>query len=248
MHFWNDRAKYLQRAGTNDLIAKQLEIEAISNYICDGMKILEVGCGNGLTAVELARRYRVEILGIDFASEMIAAANEAARGTEMKGSLQFEVGEVRQLTKLSAKYDLIYTERVLINLPDWSSQRQAIMDITSLLAPHALYVMCENSEDGLQKINDLREMVGLYRVTPPWHNRYLRDSELRKMDIAGVTLEEVVHYSSTYYFLSRVVNAAVAANQNQEPVYDAYINQLALSLPPLGEFGQGRIWLWRKLI
>jgi ubiquinone/menaquinone biosynthesis C-methylase UbiE len=241
MDFWNDRAKYLQRAGTDDLIAKQLEIEAISNYICDGMKILEVGCGNGLTALELARRYRVEILGIDFASEMIAAANEAARATEMKGSLQFEVGDVRQLTKLSAKYDLIYAERVLINLPDWSTQRQAIMDITNLLAPNTFYVMCENSEDGLQKINDLREMVGLYRITPPWHNRYLRDSELREMDIAGVTLEKVVHYSSTYYFLSRVVNAAVAANQNQEPTYDAYINQLALRLPPLGEFGQGRI-------
>ena len=53
-------------------------------------------------------------------------------------------------------------------------------------------------------------------------------------------------YSSTYYFLSRVVNAAVAAEAGEDPDYDSFINRLALKLPPMGDMGQGKIWLWRR--
>ena len=60
-------------------------------------------------------------------------------------------------------------------------------------------------------------------------------------------LDGCVYYSSTYYFLSRVVNAWEAAQSGKDPDYDAPVNQLALKLPPIGDFGQGRLWLWRKV-
>jgi hypothetical protein len=108
--------------------------------------------------------------------------------------------------------------------------------------------MCENSQDGLDAVNILRARVGLPAISPPWHNRYLRDAELAVADLPGVELDEVRHYSSTYYFLSRVVNAALAAQEGREPEYEHPLNQLALQLPPIGEFGQGRLWLWRKTV
>jgi hypothetical protein len=43
-----------------------------------------------------------------------------------------------------------------------------------------------------------------------------------------------------------VANAWLAARENKDPDYEAPINQLALLLPPIGKFGQGRLWLWRK--
>ena len=84
--FWNGRAELGQLAGTRDVIAKQLEVDAISTYVRDGMRILEVGCGNGITAIVLARRHKVEILGIDFAAEMIAAVGSMLAG--LGGALQ----------------------------------------------------------------------------------------------------------------------------------------------------------------
>jgi ubiquinone/menaquinone biosynthesis C-methylase UbiE len=244
--FWNSRAGLGQWAGTRDVTAKQLEMEAIASYARNGMRILDLGCGNGITAIELARRYQVEVWGIDFAEEMVAAALELAKDDELKGSVRFQTGNVLNLDSPD-KFDLIYTERVLINLPDWPAQLQAMKNIVALLSDGGLYVMCENSQDGLDKVNELREKVGLTAVIPPWHNRYLRDSELKHVNLDNARLEDIIYYSSTYYFLSRVVNAWLASREGGEPDYDAPINQLALLLPSMGELGQGRIWLWRKL-
>jgi ubiquinone/menaquinone biosynthesis C-methylase UbiE len=245
--YWNSRAGFGVWAGTRDVIAKQLEVEAISTYLRDGMRILEVGCGNGITAIELARRHKVEILGIDFAKEMIAAANAMTAEHELKGSATFHVSDVQTLPSLNKEFDLIYSERVLINLPDWRAQKQAILNITQLLVRGGLYVMCENSQDGLDQINSLREGVGLPPIVSPWHNRYFRDSEINEITFPGIKLEGINYYSSTYYLLSRVVNAYMAAQEGKDPNYDAPINQLALRLPSVGDLGQGRIWLWRRV-
>lgn len=246
--YWDSRASLGELAGTRDIIAKQLEIEAIAKYVTDGLHILDVGCGNGITALELAQRYEVDITGIDFAEDMIIAAISSAlvKDKMLKGTVRFTTGDIRNLQFLDDKFDLIYTERTLVNLPDWKTQKQAIKYITDLLTEGGLYVMCENSQDGLDMINALRERVGLPIIKPPWHNRYLLDSEIGQLTIPGVTLRGIDCYSSTYYFLSRIVNAWLADREGKEPVYDALVNQLALQLPPIGELGQGRIWVWRK--
>ncbi len=244
--FWNSRAGLGQWAGTRDVLAKQLEMEVLAARARDGLRVLEIGCGNGITAIEIARRHAVKLQAFDFAEDMITAARGLLEGQTLRGEVNFQVGDVRQMPQFAGGFDLIYTERVLINLPDWNSQAHAIADIAKLLAPGGVYAMCENSQDGLEAINVLRANTGLPPVIPPWHNRYFRDAELATLQVPGLKLAEVNHYSSTYYFLSRVVNAALAAQSGTEPDYDSPVNRLALSLPPIGQFGQGRLWVWVK--
>jgi ubiquinone/menaquinone biosynthesis C-methylase UbiE len=244
--YWNSRAGLGKWAGTQDIIAKQLEIEAIAEHVKNGMRVLELGCGNGVTAIELARRFDISLVGIDFAEEMVAAARQLATGQLVRGSLNFELRSLEELSGFSQPFDLIYTERVLINLPDWPAQSKAIASIGALLVPDGMYVMCENSQDGLDGINLLRKRIGLPKIVPPWHNHYFRDVELEQASFPGLILERINYYSSTYYFLSRVVNAVLAAKEGREPEYEAPVNQLALKLPSIGNLGQGRIWLWRK--
>jgi len=247
LNFWNDRARLAELAGSRDFVAKELEVSTLIKYIQPGQKILEVGCGNGYTAVEFARRMAVDIYAIDFSPEMIKSARKLADESILRGRVRFEVSDVRKLPSSEASFDLIYTERLLINLHDWPAQAKAIQDITARLKPGGCYLMCENSQDGLDRINELRETCGLDAITPPWHNRYLRDSEVAALHIEGLKLAEVNCYSSTYYFISRVVNAWLAAQEGEEPKYDAKVNQLALLLPAIGEFGQGKLWIWEKL-
>ena len=209
--FWNSRAGLGQWAGTRDVIAKQIELAAIAGYVRDGMRILEVGCGNGITAIELARRRNVAILAIDYAAEMINAAKALRGDQQLTGSVRFQVGDVQSLAGFGEKFDLIYTERVLINLPDWPAQKKAIGDIAELLTEGGIYVMCENSQDGLDDLNALRARVDLPAIVAPWHNRYLHDRELEEINVPGLSLVAIDYFSSTYYFLSRIVNASAAA-------------------------------------
>lgn len=246
--FWEDRAALGMKAGSNDLIAKQLEIEAIASYAADGMSVLDFGCGNGVTALELARRYELKMLGIDYSEKMIEGARELSKSVSTKGQVQFVTGNVTKLRSLSEKFDMIYSERALINLENWEAQKAAIEVLTDMLVPGGIYVMCENSDDGLRAINTLRLSAGLDPIEAPWHNKYIRDEDIAELSLKETVLESVNHYSSTYYFLSRVVNAWMAAQEGKEPDYNAVVNSLALSLPPIGTFGQGRIWIWRKEI
>lgn len=249
---WDDRASLEDQAGTQDLIAKQIEVEAIAKYVKDGMRVLDAGCGNGLTARELARRYDVDIIAFDSSEKMIEVAVEQwALAAEFEGSaINFMVGNIESLGNLG-KFDIIYTERVLINLLDRDVRDRAMANLCKMLRPSGLYVMCENSQEGLDKINRWRAMVDLPKIKPPWHNHYLNADDIDGFeaavkDIAVHLWADDNDYSSTYYFLSRIVNAAVAAEADEDPDYDSFINRLALKLPPMGDMGQGKIWLWRR--
>ncbi len=244
--FWNNRASLGEAAGTGDLIAKQLEIKAIMKYVCNGQHILDVGCGNGATAIEIARQYVVDVVGFDFSEEMVREAKKNAEGNALVGSVHFFKGDILSLPSFHRLFDLIYTERSLINLQDWTTQRTTIEHIAGLLIEGGKFLMCENSQDGLNSINELRVNIGLSKIEPPWHNRYLNDAEVEELSVPGLVLEDVEYFSSTYYFLSRVVNAWLAIKKAKEPCYDHPVNHLALELPPIGKLGQTRLWIWRK--
>lgn len=244
--FWNNSHVLGDAACTRDMVAKRLEIDAIMKYAKDGMRILDAGCGNGIAATEIAEKFNAEVVGFDFSSNLVEAAKERAAGKELKGSVKFMKGDVKNPSSDLGSFDLIYTERVIINLPDWPSQQKAISGLVSMLKDDGLYVMCENSMDGLSSINEMRKELGMDSISPPWHNRYLQDHEIMRDGIENAKLVDVKYFSSTYYFLSRVVNACLAAQEGVEPDYDAAINKLALKLPAIGNMGQARIWLWHK--
>lgn len=246
LNFWNDRAQLKAEAGSNDLIAKSLEIETLARHLSDGLELAEFGCGNGITAVELARRFDVRIAAFDFSPEMVKQAREYAEKANAGDRVVFRVADIRNPPALGVRFDVVYCERMLINLPDWQTQAQAIHSMIDYLKPGGRLLLCENSKLGLDGLNELRNMVGLEAINPPWHNLYLDDVLLSEIVIPRCRLLEVVPYSSTYYFLSRVVNAWLAQREGRQPAYDSPVNQLAALLPPMGNCAQGKLWIWQR--
>ncbi len=244
--FWNSRANLGSCAGTKDTISKSLEIEAINQYVQDGMKVLDVGCGNGVTAVELSQRHAIDLQGFDYAEKMIKAAKESLKGKILKGKCVFFIHDLKDVGALQGSFHLVYTERALINLQSWEEQESTIRSILCLLKPSGRYLMCENSQDALDRLNALRTQVGLDDISPPWHNRYFREAQVENILVADVKLECIENFASTYYIFSRVVNAWLSKREGKEPTYDAAVNKLALNLPPIGDFGQTKLWVWKK--
>lgn len=246
LEHWNQRAALAERSGSNDLVAKELEVRAISKHIKDGMVVAEFGCGNGATALELLRKHDIKLHCFDFSPAMIESARKLAEEFGMADQITFQVKDVSEEPEIGMKFDIIYTERMIINLPDWESQSRVIRYLISNLNSGGRYLMCENSKLGLDQINSLRENVGLEAISPPWHNKYLDDNLVASLDVPGSKLIKVESFSATYYFLSRVVNAWLSKMDGIQPLYDAPVNKLALDLPPFGDCAQGKLWVFEK--
>ena len=135
---------------------------------------------------------------------------------------------------------------MIINLPAWPAQAKAIESMASYLKPGGRLLLCENSKQGLAALNDLRHKVGLKNIVLPWHNVYLDDEKVAGLRIPGYRLLDVVPFSATYYFLSRVVNAWLAEREGRPPAYDAPVNQLAALLPSFGDCAQGKLWIIQR--
>jgi ubiquinone/menaquinone biosynthesis C-methylase UbiE len=74
--------------------------------ISNGMKVLDLGCGDGTTALPAAR-LGADVLGVDIASNLVAAGNRRAQEAGLK-NLRFQEGDASELAGLEdARFDLV---------------------------------------------------------------------------------------------------------------------------------------------
>ncbi len=245
LEFWNSRARLGEAAGTNDVPLKTLELRTILDRIQPGSSVLDVGCGNGDTLVRLALERGCTGVGVDFATEMIDAARAASASRGCGGTLGFRVGAVPGLPTDLGAFDYALSERCLINVDTVEAQHEAFRDIMRHVKPAGRYLMIESFRQGLERTNELRAILDLEPIEPPWHNLFLDEATVAGWAGDEFAVDEVVPFSSTYHFLSRVVYARLARDRGEELRYDSDINRLACRLPIVGDFGPVRLWVWR---
>ncbi|HYU96572.1 MAG TPA: class I SAM-dependent methyltransferase [Sphingomicrobium sp.] len=74
--------------------------------IAPGTQVLDLGCGDGTTALPIARR-GADVLGVDIAANLVAAGNERARAAGLT-NLRFERGDASNLGGLADDaFDLV---------------------------------------------------------------------------------------------------------------------------------------------
>jgi len=74
--------------------------------ISPGMKVLDLGCGDGTTALPEAKR-GAEVLGVDIAKNLVEAGNRRAQAAGLK-NLRFQEGDATNLSELAdGSFDLV---------------------------------------------------------------------------------------------------------------------------------------------
>jgi len=74
--------------------------------ITDGLQVLDLGCGDGTTAVPAAR-LGADVLGVDIASNLVAAGNKRAEALGLT-NLRFQEGDATDLNELDDEsFDLV---------------------------------------------------------------------------------------------------------------------------------------------
>jgi cyclopropane-fatty-acyl-phospholipid synthase len=91
-----------ERNETEDLDdAQRRKIDHIIRklQIRDGMRVLDIGCGWGGLAMEIARRWDCEVLGISLSEEQVRYAKEAARKEGLGARVRFEIVDYRDVAQ-----------------------------------------------------------------------------------------------------------------------------------------------------
>lgn len=226
---------------------RELEIQAFANYISEKDRVLDVGCGNGFATVQLSLRTGCTITGLDYSERMIENAIALLNDhyADLNSRVNYLVGDVLHLAPLKERaFNVVLTERCLINLVDWESQKTAIRSIANILKSGGLFLMLEGSLDGLQNLNRVRRDLGLPDIKSAWHNQFIGDANLRTFSKDYFDLVAGDNFCSTYMLLSRALHPKLV--EPDQPLYDAKINDIAMKLPNEGEYGYLKLHVFKR--
>ncbi len=242
--YWETRADEYQtdpEATTNDYYMRQIEIREIDNKIklyYDQIKIVaDIGCGNGFSTIELAKRYPdLTFYGFDYSEAMIKNAKIKAEELNIINAVFSVLDIVNE--ELDKTFDLIYTDRCLINLSTWDNQKIALNKIISALNNNGKYIMIENFISGQNNLNSLRKDFDLEPIKIREHNLFFNLPELKEyLKIINGNFLTYENISSLYYLVSRVIYSKICNIDSAEPDYYDIHHELGSKLPQCGDFG-----------
>ena len=174
--FWDERARD-DNAEANqvthpDVWQRWIEIELLKRQLRPDDDVLEVGCGNGYTTAHVAPLVR-SVRAVDFSEAMIERAKSDCQDvrTASGGVPQFSVGDALRLSADDlGQFDLVTSQRCLINLPSWEDQQEALRRIASVTKPGGRFIMMEGCAQGRRALDEARERMGT-TSTSRWTRR-----------------------------------------------------------------------------
>jgi ubiquinone/menaquinone biosynthesis C-methylase UbiE len=229
-----------------------MEIAAISRHLSDGDRVLDVGCANGYSSLQFACVRSVQLRGLDYIPKMIDEARVRLQAVkqEIRGSVEFDVGDITELKERSNTYDKVVVVRVLINLGNWERQIKGLHECVRVLKQGGLLLLSEATLQGWERLNALRAEWGLEEIPMPAFNQYMDQEQLISAVRDEAKLLEISNFASTYYVGTRVLKPLLAkATHAPVSVADpnAEWNRWFSQLPPAGDYGTQKLFVFRKL-
>jgi SAM-dependent methyltransferase len=251
------------RATTRAATIKRLEIDALARAIrlCDSnetltLDVLEAGCGNGQNCVALAQIFpQIRFDGFDYIEKMVDSARLLATQNNVSDRTYFTIGDMLAVSnaKIRDCYDVVFTDRAIINLNTQELQFRAIRSLCSLVRPRGLFLLLENFVETYERQNDCRERLGLQRRSPAAFNVFLNGTQTETfVREFGFELVEVDDFGSLHDLILYVLLPAVNDGRIEygHPLVEATAT-LCEKLPSedrsFGAFGQNRLFVFRKL-
>lgn len=111
-------------AATNELFALC--------HIDEAHEVLEVGCGIGVGATYMAKKYSCHVVGIDISAQMIAWSRQRAQEEGVEAKVDFQVADVLHLPFAANRFDAVICESVLAFVND---KRRAIQECIRVVKP-----------------------------------------------------------------------------------------------------------------
>jgi ubiquinone/menaquinone biosynthesis C-methylase UbiE len=169
--------------------------------ITNGLKVLDLGCGDGTTAVPEAQ-LGADVLGVDIASNLVAAGNERAKALGLT-NLRFQEGDATDLKELDdEQFDLVVSIFGAMFAPKPFDVAKEMVRVTK---PGGRIVMGNWIPNDPTLVAQILKISASYSPPPPegfvspmtWG---LEDQVIERFTQAGVPEEQISFERDTYTF------------------------------------------------
>ena len=240
LKYWNSRASKKFLKCTNDKNLESFETDYFLSVIKKKSTVLDIGCGEGQLLKKLQNKKNCNCYGIDFSPNLIKIAKKKTK------NISFYCLDMTKINKeffSDVKFDYIITKRSIQNLTSWKEQKKFINQLKYFSSTKTKILLMESSNDGLKNINKMRKKLKLKKIIKPWHNLYFDDVRIKSTKFSGIKLLNIKELFSTYYFISRVLNAAIS----KKPSYNDLLNLIGWKLPQelIKNFSQLRLYQFK---
>lgn len=248
VHKQDQVLEYWNRDSVESMYDKHLlnaEIELIRQRIPKGAKILDAGCGEGEGTLAYSSVPGAVVHAVDFSETRLQKARERLRG---RNNVVFKQVDFLSIYKLDSDYDVVVSQRFLINLMEWPLQQQVLLDLMSVLKPGGIFLMLEGSRQGVASLNQFRAALHLEPLSVKWHNLFFDDEAL--VDFMRQHGYDLLGQGGlgTYFLLTRGVRPALDQTLN----WDCDFNRMAAlpgteALLGLGtKFSRLKLWVFQR--
>jgi SAM-dependent methyltransferase len=169
--------------------------------ITEGLKVLDLGCGDGTTAVPAAQ-LGADVLGVDIASNLVAAGNERAKELGLT-NLRFEEGDATDLSLLDDEgFDLVISIFGAMFAPNPFGVAREMVRVTK---PGCRIVMGNWIPNDPTLVAQILKISSSYAPPPPegfispmtWG---VEDDVIERFTAAGVPNDRISFARDTYTF------------------------------------------------
>ena len=181
--------------------------------IATGMKVLDLGCGDGTTALPAARA-GADVLGVDISSNLVAAGNRRAQAEGLK-NVRFQEGDATNLSDLADKsFDLVVSIFGAMFAPKPFDVAREMVRVTR---PGGRIVMGNWIPGDPTLVAQILKISSSYSPPPPegfvspmtWG---IQDNVIERFAAAGVPKENISCVRDTYTFNAPQSPAAFVAD------------------------------------
>ena len=252
--YWNQAGKEFPEGGevtptSRDPYLGKLERENILDYLNSKQIVLDIGCGDASHSVYYARKVK-HLLGIDIAPSLIKRA-KARTCSERIRNVDFFTGSVLDMEKIFKlqKLDCIISQRCLINLAEWSYQKDVILKVHGLLKDRGPFLLTEGFQDELNNLNRVRRTVGLSEIKAVSYNRNFVREDFELFVKGFFDVLEIRHYG-VYLFLTRLFHPLTVLPE--KPKHDSKLNEVAMQIseavqiPDLEKYSYNLFYVLKK--
>jgi SAM-dependent methyltransferase len=154
-----------------------------------GSRALEVGCGSGRYALQVAASTGCRITGVDINAAGVANAHHLAAGQNLSKQAEFQVMDASQALPFGGgAFDAVFSNDVLCHIPGRLGLLREIFRVLKpggrLLFSDALVIGGVISHEELAK----RSSIGYYLFSPPGENeRLLREAGFGRVEANDTT-------------------------------------------------------------